>query len=187
MSKSSPLARSPRRRARRIPAGATGAEGAPGSPGAVPPAPFAPRGAVAAARDRFIRRVVTTLGIHATCGLAVCRRAAACAGRHLPCHDEHADALRPIFRSIIDHRIMAAVAAGEAEDIAPASIALAERRLAAEYAAAARIAAGGPVDEDSAYELWLRAAIVPRLRPRDGSASHLGDGSGHDPDAKLRE
>ncbi len=145
----------------------------------------------AAIRDDFIRKVVTALGMPQACDLAACRRAKACAGRHLPCYAAHRHEIRPIIRSILDHGIMADLAAGKRSGLAPEAIERARRRVAEENEAAARIAAGGPVDEDCAYDLWLRAVVVPRLGQRGalagGAAPHLGDGRPPDPGAKLRE
>ena len=163
-------------------------------PGANPRPPSG-EAASAAADDaawaRFVRRVVTVLGIHCSCSLAVCRRAGACAGRHLPCHAEHAEALRPILRSIIAHNFAAAEAPGETIDAAPAGRDDNRRFPAAERAALARIEAGADSDghagDGTAYGFWLRHVVAPHLRRKGDLAPHQDDGSPYDPDASLQE
>ena len=139
------------------------------------------------ARDAFIRRVVTFLGVHRYCDLAVCRRAGACAGRHLPCHADLEEELRPILRSILAHNFVAAEAAGETAEAGPAARDGHHRVVAAERAAVALIEAGGEAGEGEAHALWLRNVIAPNLRRHDVPAAHQDDGRRYDPDAKLRE
>lgn len=111
-----------------------------------------------AAHARFIQKIMTAFGFHRVCTLKVCRRAAACAARHVVCYRAVEDEMRPIVCSIMARLWRRSIERGETPDVAPAGQDDMTRLLAREDKEIARIDAGeyGGDDELTPYQSWLK-------------------------------
>jgi hypothetical protein len=124
----------------------------------------------------FLRAVATHLNMHRSCTFKVCRRARACATRHVVCYQATQEHLRPIARSIMARLWVKAVARGAEIDIPPAREDDMNRLLAYEDREMAKIVAGEYGDEDqlTPYRLWLkRLARDEARRPPAPTSSTL--------------
>jgi hypothetical protein len=136
----------------------------------------------------FLRRVCTMFGLHRRCPYKVCRRANACATRHVVCYQSMEAEMQPIVQSIVARIWRRSVDAGEERDVAPAYRDGYLRRLAREEEEISRIRSGGYGGDDAltAYQLWLKYWAERAWRP-GGTRSHLTGGEPYDPDARERD
>lgn len=152
----------------------------PGAAGAKRISPMDP--AIAA----FLRRVCTMFALHRSCPHKVCRRARACATRHVVCYQSREAEMQPIMQSIIARIWIRSVEAGKHYDVAPASRDGWLRKLAWEEGEIARIRAGdrGGDDALTPYQLWLKNWAECLWRP-SGRPRPAG-GEAYDPEARQR-
>ena len=126
----------------------------------------------------FLRRVTTCLGLHRDCPFKVCRRAKACATRHVLCYQANEEDLKPIVQGIRARIWARAVARGAEIDVAPASEGDMRRHLAWEEREIAKIEAGeyGADDEQlTAHQLWLKRLARDEPRRPEAVAAAEGD------------
>lgn len=117
---------------------------------------------------KFLRTVTTHLGMHLSCPFKVCRRARACATRHVVCYQATQEHVQPIVWSIKARLWRDAVARGEEISVAPAYEGDMRRLLAWEERETDKIIAGDYGDDDalSPHQLWLKRHARGARQPR---------------------
>jgi hypothetical protein len=137
----------------------------------------------------FLQRMCTTFGLHRACPYKVCRRANACATRHVVCFQSIEEEMKPIVRSILARRWRNTLASGGTMDVAPVYINSWTRLLAQEEAEIPRIAAGEFGDDDALtpYQLWLKYWASRDEAAQRGRPRHIVGGEPYDPDARERD
>jgi hypothetical protein len=135
----------------------------------------------------FVRPIMTFFGLHRVCSFKVCRRADACATRHVVCYQALEEEMKPIVRSIRARLWMRAVERGEEPDVAPGNQDDMMRLLAREDEEIELIGSGAYGDEPlTPYQLWLKNyATQDRRRPAPAGATPGPNGQPYDPDARV--
>jgi hypothetical protein len=135
----------------------------------------------------FLRKITTFFKLHLSCRFKVCRRAGACATRHVVCYQALEEDLKPIVRSIRARAWRRATERGEKPDVSPASQGDRIRLLAWEDQEIAAIASGayGGEGDLTPYQLWLRNCAIHDRRPASAAATPASVGQPYDPDARV--
>lgn len=134
----------------------------------------------------FLQHMCTTFGLHRNCPYKACRRANACATRHVVCFQSMEEEMQPIVRSILARRWRDSDDPDFVQRVAPVYIAGWTRLLAQEKEEIPRILAGeyGGDDALTPYQLWLKYwASRDEATPR--TTRHLSGGEPCDPDARV--
>ena len=108
----------------------------------------------------FLRRVCTMFELHRRCPYKVCRRANACATRHVVCYQSMEAEMQPIAQSIIARIWRRSLDAGEERDVAPAYRDGFLRRLAREEEEIPRIRSGELRRRRCPYRLPALAQVL---------------------------
>jgi hypothetical protein len=127
----------------------------------------------------LIRPVCTLVGLHETCGFKVCRRAKACATRHVLRYQALEADMRPIVLSYRARRVINALErnADLASRLSPAAEGDYRRLIEWEDEEIALIEAGayGADDSLTPYRLWLKNFAAPDSRDRAARRAAAGD------------
>ena len=122
----------------------------------------------------LLRKVTTFFDLHESCSFKVCRRAKACATRHVLCYQAREQELKPIVRSAVARRWAIGRALGDEIDVPPAREAGMLRLLEWEEREIAKVEAGEYGNEElSTYQLWL--LNLAREEPPSSAAVAEGD------------
>ena len=124
----------------------------------------------------FVRPIMTFFGLHRACAFKVCRRAEACATRHVVCYQALDEEMKPIVQSIRARMWMLAVARGEELDVPPGDQDDMLRVVAREDEELEQILSGGFGGDErlTPHQLFLKNFVaeyaLPRARPMSTDA-----------------